>query len=92
MHEGSAEGALLGRAAAGLSRFAVPQRLATLTLARVQIYLFHPMAVWAGMQTYEVPFPSLWKQIIPQVILFFFMEDTWQYVSLVLLPFPLPPR
>ncbi|GAA5994991.1 methylsterol monooxygenase [Rhodotorula paludigena] len=45
-----------------------------------QIYLFHPMAVWAGMQTYEVPFPSLWKQIIPQVILFFFMEDTWHYV------------
>merc|ERR1711939_43119 len=44
-----------------------------------QIYLFHPLAVWAGMKTYEVPFPSFWKQMVPQIALFFFMEDTWHY-------------
>ncbi|GAA5926423.1 hypothetical protein JCM3775_001012 [Rhodotorula graminis] len=44
-----------------------------------QIYLFHPLAVSAGMKTYEVPFPSLWKQMLPQIALFFFIEDTWHY-------------
>ncbi|PRQ72716.1 Fatty acid hydroxylase superfamily-domain containing protein [Rhodotorula toruloides] len=44
-----------------------------------QIYLFHPMAVAVGMKTWEVPFPSFFGQIVPQVMLFFFMEDFWHY-------------
>lgn len=34
---------------------------------RFQIYLFHPMATSVGMKTWEVPFPSFWKEMVPQV-------------------------
>lgn len=39
----------------------------SLTRFSIQIYLFHPLAVSAGMKTFEVPFPSFWKQMVPQV-------------------------
>ncbi|GAA5859694.1 hypothetical protein JCM5296_004482 [Sporobolomyces johnsonii] len=46
-----------------------------------QIYLFHPMATSVGMKTWEVPFPSFWREMVPQIALFFFLEDTWHYFS-----------
>ncbi|KAI5476831.1 C-4 methylsterol oxidase [Pseudohyphozyma bogoriensis] len=50
------------------------------TVELPQIYLFHPLATSVGMKTWEVPFPS-WKEILPQLALFFIMEDAWHYVS-----------
>ncbi|GAA6032803.1 hypothetical protein JCM8097_000799 [Rhodosporidiobolus ruineniae] len=44
-----------------------------------QIYLFHPLATSVGMKTWEVPFPSFWRQMVPQLCLFFFLEDMWHY-------------
>ena len=38
-----------------------------LTPVKPQIYLFHPLAVMVGMKTWEVPFPSFWTQMLPQV-------------------------
>lgn len=45
-----------------------------------QIFLFHPLAVAFGMQTFQVPFPEL-KTMALQVALFFIIEDAWHYVA-----------
>jgi methylsterol monooxygenase len=42
-----------------------------------QIWLFHPIATWAGMK-YNAPFPPIWKMFI-QICICFAMEDTWHY-------------
>ncbi|KAH8681094.1 C-4 methylsterol oxidase [Xylariales sp. PMI_506] len=47
------------------------------TVELPQIWIFHPLAVAAGL-TYSVPFPPLWK-MCAQIALFFVMEDTWHY-------------
>ncbi|GAA5976849.1 hypothetical protein JCM11641_000889 [Rhodosporidiobolus odoratus] len=44
-----------------------------------QIYLFHPLATSVGMKTWEVPFPSFFREMLPQICLFFFLEDMWHY-------------
>ncbi|GAA5887660.1 hypothetical protein JCM6882_001487 [Rhodosporidiobolus microsporus] len=44
-----------------------------------QIYLFHPLATSVGMKTWEVPFPSFFREMVPQLCLFFFLEDMWHY-------------
>ncbi|PPQ68122.1 hypothetical protein CVT24_002948 [Panaeolus cyanescens] len=44
------------------------------------IFLFHPTAEALGMQTYQVPFPSL-KTMAPQVFLFFFFEDFFHFCA-----------
>ncbi|GAA5990616.1 hypothetical protein JCM5350_001328 [Sporobolomyces pararoseus] len=46
-----------------------------------QIYLFHPMATSVGMKTWEVPFPSFFREMVPQIALFFVLEDAWHYFS-----------
>jgi len=48
------------------------------TVELPQIYLFHPMATYFGMETWQVPFPSP-LVMAAQITLFFFMEDTWHY-------------
>ncbi|KAL2112881.1 hypothetical protein VUR80DRAFT_6160 [Thermomyces stellatus] len=53
--------------------------LSHFTVELPQIWFFHPIATYAGME-YGVPFPSLSK-IIFQVCVFFVMEDTWHYWS-----------
>jgi methylsterol monooxygenase len=47
------------------------------TVELPQIWLFHPLAVYCGLD-YGVPFPPWWK-IIFQICVFFVMEDTWHY-------------
>ncbi|KAF6821502.1 c-4 sterol methyl oxidase [Colletotrichum musicola] len=47
------------------------------TVELPQIWLFHPLATWCGME-YGVPFPPLWKMAM-QISIFFVMEDTWHY-------------
>jgi methylsterol monooxygenase len=47
------------------------------TVELPQIWLFHPMAAYCGLE-YGVPFPPWWK-IAFQVCAFFVMEDTWHY-------------
>ncbi|EON96620.1 putative c-4 sterol methyl oxidase protein [Phaeoacremonium minimum UCRPA7] len=47
------------------------------TVELPQIWLFHPVAAWLGLE-YGVPFPSAWKMAF-QVAVFFVMEDTWHY-------------
>ncbi|RMJ20016.1 hypothetical protein CDV36_000349 [Fusarium kuroshium] len=42
-----------------------------------QIWFFHPVATYFGIE-YRTPFPPLWK-IILQLCIFFVMEDTWHY-------------
>ena len=42
------------------------------------IWLFHPMAEFFGMSTWQVPFPS-WTSIVPQVFFFFVFEDMFHY-------------
>ncbi|KJK80177.1 hypothetical protein H634G_04416 [Metarhizium anisopliae BRIP 53293] len=42
-----------------------------------QIWVFHPIATYFGMD-YGVPFPSLLKMVI-QISILFVMEDTWHY-------------
>ncbi|KAM5344428.1 hypothetical protein ACJ41O_012964 [Fusarium nematophilum] len=42
-----------------------------------QIWFFHPVATYFGIQ-YTVPFPPCWK-IAAQISLFFVLEDTWHY-------------
>ncbi|KAF8918626.1 C-4 methyl sterol oxidase [Mucidula mucida] len=44
------------------------------------IWLFHPLAEAIGMSTYQVPFPS-WQTMVPQVFLFFFVEDFWHWAA-----------
>ena len=41
---------------------------------RLQIWLFHPMAEFFGMQTWQVPFPA-WQTQLPQLAFFFVFED-----------------
>lgn len=52
------------------------------------IWLFHPMAEFFGMATWQVPFPA-WSAIAPQVFFFFVFEDMFHYfgASVLLLPF-----
>lgn len=49
------------------------------TVELPQIWVFHPMAHYAGMQT-STPFPPLLKMAY-QIMGFFFMEDTWHYFA-----------
>ncbi|KAL1892219.1 C-4 sterol methyl oxidase [Sporothrix stenoceras] len=51
--------------------------LSHFTVELPQIWLFHPVATYFGME-FGVPFPSAWK-IAMQVSIFFVMEDTWHY-------------
>lgn len=51
--------------------------LSHFTVELPQIWLFHPVATYFGME-FGVPFPSAWK-IAMQVSIFFIMEDTWHY-------------
>ncbi|KAF9510473.1 hypothetical protein BS47DRAFT_1331664 [Hydnum rufescens UP504] len=50
------------------------------TIELPQIWAFHPLAEALGMQTWQVPFPS-WQKMVPQIALFFVLEDAWHYVS-----------
>ena len=54
------------------------QVIASTLTSQAQIYLFHPMATYFGMETWQVPFPSP-LVMAAQITLFFFMEDTWHY-------------
>ncbi|RDA82969.1 hypothetical protein CP532_0860 [Ophiocordyceps camponoti-leonardi (nom. inval.)] len=42
-----------------------------------QIWFFHPLATFFGME-YGAPFPPLWKMAL-QIAVLFIMEDTWHY-------------
>ncbi|KAI5848152.1 putative methylsterol monooxygenase [Tricharina praecox] len=47
------------------------------TVELPQIWLFHPMCKYFGMDT-GVPFPH-WTKMAYQIAIFFIMEDTWHY-------------
>jgi methylsterol monooxygenase len=47
------------------------------TVELPQIWLFHPIATYFGMD-YGVPFPSMTKMAV-QIIIFFIIEDAWHY-------------
>ncbi|KAK4193861.1 fatty acid hydroxylase superfamily-domain-containing protein [Podospora australis] len=47
------------------------------TVELPQIWLFHPVATYFGMD-YGVPFPPIWKMAM-QITIFFIMEDAWHY-------------
>ena len=51
--------------------------LSHVTVELPQIWLFHPLAVFCGMET-GVPFPPWWKMAY-QIMAFFVFEDTWHY-------------
>ncbi|CAK7239002.1 MAG: C-4 sterol methyl oxidase [Sporothrix thermara] len=51
--------------------------LSHFTVELPQIWLFHPVATYFGMD-FGVPFPPLWK-IAMHVSIFFVMEDCWHY-------------
>jgi methylsterol monooxygenase len=51
--------------------------LGHVTVELPQIWLFHPIATYFGMD-YGVPFPPAWKMAL-QIAVFFVMEDTWHY-------------
>ncbi|KAI1119523.1 C-4 sterol methyl oxidase [Nemania sp. NC0429] len=51
--------------------------LSHFTVELPQIWLFHPIAVYFGMD-FGVPFPSLGKAAF-QIAVFFIMEDAWHY-------------
>ncbi|KAK8090905.1 C-4 sterol methyl oxidase [Apiospora phragmitis] len=51
--------------------------LSHFTVELPQIWLFHPIATYFGMD-YGVPFPPLWKMAM-HIAIFFVMEDTWHY-------------
>lgn len=51
--------------------------LSHFTVELPQIWLFHPIATYFGMD-YGVPFPSFGKMAF-QIAVFFVMEDTWHY-------------
>ncbi|EME88470.1 uncharacterized protein MYCFIDRAFT_129730 [Pseudocercospora fijiensis CIRAD86] len=51
--------------------------LAHFTVELPQIWLFHPMAQFFGLQT-TVPFPSIWTMAY-QIVAFFVFEDAWHY-------------
>ncbi|KAF5022347.1 hypothetical protein F66182_5596 [Fusarium sp. NRRL 66182] len=42
-----------------------------------QIWFFHPVATYLGMD-YGVPFPPFWKMAL-QIVICFIMEDAWHY-------------
>ncbi|KAK4235531.1 hypothetical protein C8A03DRAFT_36619 [Achaetomium macrosporum] len=47
------------------------------TVELPQIWLFHPIATYFGME-YGVPFPPAWKMAM-HIAIFFVIEDTWHY-------------
>ncbi|SPQ23627.1 ef4704a5-2ec0-4f44-b317-f27d54acfc3d [Thermothielavioides terrestris] len=47
------------------------------TVELPQIWLFHPLATYFGME-YGVPFPPAWKMAM-QIAIFFVIEDAWHY-------------
>ncbi|KAL2145060.1 hypothetical protein VTI28DRAFT_8160 [Corynascus sepedonium] len=47
------------------------------TVELPQIWLFHPVATYFGLD-YGVPFPPAWK-IAMQIAIFFVVEDAWHY-------------
>ncbi|ETS83842.1 Methylsterol monooxygenase [Pestalotiopsis fici W106-1] len=51
--------------------------LSHFTVELPQIWLFHPIATYFGMD-YGVPFPPLWKMAL-HISIFFVLEDTWHY-------------
>lgn len=51
--------------------------LSHFTVELPQIWLFHPIATYFGMD-YGVPFPPLWKMAL-HISVFFVLEDTWHY-------------
>ena len=51
--------------------------LSHFTVELPQIWLFHPVATYFGMD-FGVPFPSMYKMAL-QIFLFFVMEDAWHY-------------
>lgn len=51
--------------------------LSHFTVELPQIWLFHPMATYFGME-FGVPFPS-WTKMAFQIAIFFVVEDTWHY-------------
>lgn len=52
--------------------------LSHFTVELPQIWSFHPICEYFGLQTYEVPFPP-WTKMLWQIALFFVMEDTFHY-------------
>jgi len=50
------------------------------TIELPQIWFFHPLAESLGMETWQVPLPSL-MTMIPQIFLFMVIEDAWHYFS-----------
>ncbi|KAK1766794.1 methylsterol monooxygenase [Phialemonium atrogriseum] len=51
--------------------------LSHFTVELPQIWFFHPVATYFGMD-YGVPFPPLWKMAM-HIAIFFVLEDTWHY-------------
>jgi methylsterol monooxygenase len=51
--------------------------LSHFTIELTQIWLFHPMAEYCGMDT-GVPFPP-WTTMVFQICVFFVLEDAWHY-------------
>jgi methylsterol monooxygenase len=47
------------------------------TVELPQIWLFHPLATWVGMES-GVPFPA-WTTMAFQIAVFFVLEDAWHY-------------
>ncbi|EJT98218.1 hypothetical protein DACRYDRAFT_24694 [Dacryopinax primogenitus] len=50
------------------------------TVELPQIWLFHPIAEYLGMATYQLPFPG-WKTMAWQIALFFMFEDAFHFVA-----------
>ncbi|PGH29729.1 methylsterol monooxygenase [[Emmonsia] crescens] len=53
--------------------------LSHFTVELPQIWLFHPMAQYFGLDT-GVPLPSIWTMVY-QIAIFFVLEDAWHYWS-----------
>ncbi|KAH7077778.1 fatty acid hydroxylase superfamily-domain-containing protein [Paraphoma chrysanthemicola] len=51
--------------------------LSHFTVELPQIWMFHPMCQYFGLET-SVPFPSPWKMAY-QIAIFFVLEDAWHY-------------
>jgi methylsterol monooxygenase len=51
--------------------------LSHFTVELPQIWLFHPIATFFGLD-YGVPFPPVWK-MAAQIVVLFIMEDAWHY-------------
>jgi len=51
--------------------------LSHFTVELPQIWLFHPLATYFGME-FGVPFPPVWKMAM-QIAVFFVCEDAWHY-------------